>query len=62
MMWVAHAGEEHVSNSESVGHLFSGDFLKIIVVSAICISIILFLAYASQPKKSSKNIKEESDE
>ena len=61
MIWFAHAGEEHVTNSDSLQHFLTTDLIKITLVTIIFVSIIIFLAYLSQRNKQ-PNDKEQADE
>ena len=61
MIWFAHAGDTHITNSDSLQHLLKTDFIKIALVTIVFVSIIVFLAYLSQRNIQPKD-KEQSDE
>lgn len=55
MVYLAHAGEEHVTTNEGISHLVSDNFLAFLAVTTIFIGIIFMIAYVSRPKIAAKH-------
>ncbi|NBU33262.1 hypothetical protein EB118_01725 [bacterium] len=54
MIWLAHAGEQHETTTQSVFHVVKTNFVAYFLITAVFIGIIFLLASLSKPKKQSK--------
>ncbi len=55
MVYIAHAGEEHVTTNEGISHVVSDNFLAFLAVTVAFTGIIFMIAYMSRPKIAAKH-------